>query len=218
MADLRRTGPYIWATWLSRLLAGDDSCEWAIWFKAQHYSNSWTHRPRDSDLSEWLLKHTALVRQVQEQMVDDDYVVTLEDQNKFSLKGSRTNVVIEGKPDIIAVKDGAVTVVDAKTGQPRNSDSFQVLLYMYALSQSGPYKGMPIEGKVVYPAGETPVPYSGVSTQFINSLVSQVGRIASSEPPSPTPSPRECAWCDITDEDCPDRVEGGDIEAETDAF
>ena len=35
-----RDHPYIWATWLPRLLVGDNSCEWAIWFKA-HYQK-WT--------------------------------------------------------------------------------------------------------------------------------------------------------------------------------
>ena len=32
----RRSGPYIWVTWLSRLLVGDRSCEWSSWFKAHH--------------------------------------------------------------------------------------------------------------------------------------------------------------------------------------
>ena len=33
-----REFPYIWATWLPRLLVGDRSCEWAVWFKA-HYQD-----------------------------------------------------------------------------------------------------------------------------------------------------------------------------------
>ena len=33
MAVPRET-PYIWATWLPRLLTGENSCEWAVWFKA----------------------------------------------------------------------------------------------------------------------------------------------------------------------------------------
>ena len=28
MAQLRATGPYIWVTWLPRLLSGEGSCEW----------------------------------------------------------------------------------------------------------------------------------------------------------------------------------------------
>ena len=29
MPVLRKDGPYIWATWLSKLLVGDNSCEWS---------------------------------------------------------------------------------------------------------------------------------------------------------------------------------------------
>ena len=29
MAVLRGGGPYIWVTWLTRLLVGENSCEWA---------------------------------------------------------------------------------------------------------------------------------------------------------------------------------------------
>ena len=34
----RRKFPYIWTTWLPRLLTGENSCEWAAWFKAHHES------------------------------------------------------------------------------------------------------------------------------------------------------------------------------------
>ena len=36
MVQLRATGPYLWVTWLPRLLSGESSCEWASWFKAHH--------------------------------------------------------------------------------------------------------------------------------------------------------------------------------------
>ena len=29
-----REFPYIWTTWLPRLLTDENSCEWAVWFKA----------------------------------------------------------------------------------------------------------------------------------------------------------------------------------------
>ena len=32
----RRDQPYIWTTWLPKLLTGENSCEWAIWFKANY--------------------------------------------------------------------------------------------------------------------------------------------------------------------------------------
>ena len=29
MAQVRRDGPYIWVTWLTRLLVGENPCEWS---------------------------------------------------------------------------------------------------------------------------------------------------------------------------------------------
>ena len=36
MAQIGANGPYIWVTWLPRPLSGGSSCEWSLWFKAQH--------------------------------------------------------------------------------------------------------------------------------------------------------------------------------------
>ena len=38
---LRQDGPYIWVTWLTKLLVGENSCEWSAWFRAQHEGWSW---------------------------------------------------------------------------------------------------------------------------------------------------------------------------------
>ena len=54
----RREHPYIWATWLPRLLTGENSCEWAAWFKANH--QGWNRVPSDFNQTDWLLNHTAL--------------------------------------------------------------------------------------------------------------------------------------------------------------
>ena len=57
----RRARPYIWATWLPRLLTGENSCEWAIWFKA-HYRD-WTKEPSDFNQADRLIRHTGLLNQ-----------------------------------------------------------------------------------------------------------------------------------------------------------
>ena len=31
-----REHPCTWATWLPKLLTGENSCEWAVWLKAHH--------------------------------------------------------------------------------------------------------------------------------------------------------------------------------------
>src|SRR2546426_12613973 len=55
-----REGPYIWVTWLSKLLAGEAHCEWALWFKAHH---KYDKRLDESfDLASWAARHAELVR------------------------------------------------------------------------------------------------------------------------------------------------------------
>ena len=66
MAQVRATGPYIWVTWLPRLLSGESSCEWAAWFKAQHEGSSWARVPSDFDQAGWLMDHTALLNEQRE--------------------------------------------------------------------------------------------------------------------------------------------------------
>ena len=38
---IQRQTPYIWVTWLTKLLAGEAQCDWASWFKAHNkYDNN----------------------------------------------------------------------------------------------------------------------------------------------------------------------------------
>ena len=50
MPVLRKEGPYIWITWLTKLLTSDDSCEHDSWFKTQFDSNSGTRAERVTNL------------------------------------------------------------------------------------------------------------------------------------------------------------------------
>ena len=64
MAELRTNGPYIWVTWLTKLLVGENSCEWAAWFRAQHEGWSWEKVPSTFDMAGWQIKHTAGINEV----------------------------------------------------------------------------------------------------------------------------------------------------------
>ena len=61
MPTAQRDFPYIWATWLPRLLTGENSCEWAVWFKAHH--QDWTRTPSEFNQAEWMLDHTAFLNE-----------------------------------------------------------------------------------------------------------------------------------------------------------
>ena len=78
MPVLRKDGPYIWATWLSKLLVGDNSCEWASWFKAQYEGKSWTKAERVGNLARWQIGHTDMLKRKAQELREQGYEVTLE--------------------------------------------------------------------------------------------------------------------------------------------
>ena len=91
-----RESPYIGATWLARLLAGEAHCEWAGWFRA-HYRD-WTKSPSDFDQTRWMLDHTALVSQARESREALGYEVRTENQNSFVLRGATRHTRREAGP------------------------------------------------------------------------------------------------------------------------
>ncbi|MYC38445.1 MAG: Dna2/Cas4 domain-containing protein [Chloroflexi bacterium] len=199
-----REHPYIWATWLSRLLAGESSCEWAGWFRA-HYQD-WTKPPSDFDSARWMMEHTALVNEARTSREKLGYEVFTEDQNFFRLQGA--TATLAGKPDLIAVKGNDLVIVDAKTGKPSPHHSVQVLTYMYAAPRAlEQFRGMEFRGHVIYPDGNVQIPVSGLDRKFIDRLGALIRRLADENPARRVPSASECRWCDIAVADCPERVE-----------
>lgn len=201
-----RSGPYIWATWLSKLLVGDLSCEWAAWFKA-HYTQ-YDRVPSTFDVVRWQMDHTSILNQVREELEAAGNTVLTENQGYFNLRG-RSGTVIGGKPDLVAIDSkGQGTIYDIKTGQPRASDTAQVMIYMYALPYLGQFRGMNFAGRLVYREGRTvDIPTESVDDDFREKLFTLIRRIASDEPARRVPSALECGMCELTSGDCPDRIE-----------
>ena len=125
-----------------------------------------------------------------------------------------------GKPDLIAVKGGDAVVIDAKTGKPGPAHTVQVLTYMYAVPKAlEQYRGVEFRGHVVYPDAQVGIPVSAVDKKFTENLGGLIQRLAAETPARRVPSAGECRFCDITAEDCPERVEGiVPREATTDDF
>ena len=200
-----REHPYIWATWLAKLLAGDAHCEWAGWFRA-HYQD-WTRPPSDFDNAKWMLDHTALVNRERESRESLGYTVYVENQNYFRLRGQYAT--LSGKPDLIAVRNSDAVIIDAKTGTPSPHHAVQVMLYQYAIPKAlEHHRGMEFRGHVAYPESNVEIPTSRIDTDFVNNLGALIRHLASDTPARRVPSSTECRFCDITGADCPERVEG----------
>ena len=200
----RRHFPYIWATWLPRLLTGASSCQWAIWFKAHH--QNWTRQPSDFDQAQWLLSHTALVNERIRNWEVGGYEVDIEAQNRFELHG-RT-ATLAGRPDIISRREDHAVIVDTKPGHESLNHAVQVMIYLYAVPRAlERYRNAKLRGQVTYRDHTVRIPADAVDDQFVQNLGALIRRISADEPARRVPSRQECRFCDITAADCPSRVE-----------
>lgn len=212
MSDFAKK-PYVHVTWVSKLLSGDNSCEWAVWQKA-HYGAPKRSR---SDLDGWIIKHTALLQKTRARFEKEGLRAFTEDQNKFTLRANTAD--LGGKPDLVLT--GADNFIcDIKTGQPKTSDRMQVMMYMYALSRaSNRFKGIQFSGMVVYEDYHDFIPAEAIDNTFVDSFASLIRRISSETPARVVPSVRECRFCDFTIDICQARMEAADeIECLTDDF
>ena len=150
-----RENPYIWTTWLPRLLTGEHSCEWAVWFKAHH--QGWTRQPSQFDQTQWLLDHTALLNEQKAQWEANGHEVRVERQNSFQLRG-RT-ATLAGQPDLIVDRGNDALIIDVKSGQEQPWHTVQLMIYQYALPKaSDHYSYAKLAGEVVYPNRTARVP------------------------------------------------------------
>jgi hypothetical protein len=203
-ADAERSNPFIWISWLSKLMAGEKQCQWACWFRS-HYR--WDKLPSGCDLAKWTAEHAQLLRSRRAALEAQGFAVYTEEQNSFALVG-KGGIEVSGKPDIVAVQGPQAYVEDCKTGTPRHSDHFQVLVYMLSLPHvDGPWKGRKIEGRIVYSSTVVDVPSAKIDPSLKELFRKTVATIGGPVPAPKVPSWGECRYCDISRADCPERVE-----------
>src|SRR5438093_576244 len=94
-----RSKPYVYVTWLTKLLAGEDHCAWKAWFKAH---NRYDKQPSDFNLAKWILDHTEMLTSRADSLRSEGYEVWIENQNEFKFVG-KAGTMLAGKPDIVAV-------------------------------------------------------------------------------------------------------------------
>jgi hypothetical protein len=203
VTEPKRPKPYIWTTWLTKLLAGEDKCWYRSWYKS-HFK--YEKRADDADradfFAEWTRKHDAIVARRVAELRKQGWVVKVEDEGEFKLAGK--NADVSGKPDYVAMKDGVAIVGDAKAGKKRESDHWQVLIYAFALPLSWLRgSGLVIEGEVEYQDQRQPVrPLSDAARK---NIVEAIQRVAGPAELPAVPSVTECKYCDVAK--CPYRRE-----------
>ena len=201
----KRDKVFIWCTWLTKLISGENQCEYASWYKAHYKCDK---QPGDFNLCKWNIKHNQLVHKHRGMLEKKDYVVTTESQNSFKLD-LLEGITISGKADLIALKWHAPSLVeDCKTGSPKNSDLVQVMLYMLFLPLSiDRFKDIIFTGDVIYEDSEVRILPEDVDENLKKVVWDLIKRIGDEKPCRKVPSYDECKWCDISKEDCPERIE-----------
>lgn len=210
----RHGPPYIYATWLSGLLSGENSCEFAVWIKANF--QDYPTVPEDKDWAEWNLRHTSLLNKERARLESEGCTVYTEAQNKFTIKGRLAT--LGGKPDLVSVSpEGRIVVHDPKGGKPKASHLVQVMIYQWALPLAFKrFKGKSIDGRVVYSDHSVDIPAEKLNG-FTEKIPELIKRLVGG-PARKVPSVYECRFCPHTKETCPERVGQPETITDTDLF
>ena len=211
MPTLKRDAPYIWVTWITKLLVGKECCLWAAWFKS-HYKD-YAKAPSDFDALSWNIKHTVLLDTIATQYAHRFDRVQREHQNSFNYHGS-SGAILSGKPDLIGITGNEMRICDAKTGQKQDEHWAQMMLYMYFYPRCFPqaFKDMNIVGELCYGDGTKQEVYMDeFDDTFRGQVMKVLQALSSTEPPPTVPSSTECGYCHITNVDCLDRLEAAPL-------
>lgn len=120
----------------------------------------------------------------------------VEDQNAFRVNGK--SATLAGKPDLVALGDLDVTIIEVKTGREQAWHRVQVMIYQYGLPLAvSEYRDVRVGGEAVYSDRMVKIPPGAVSCQFVEDLVALIRRLATDPPRGRVPSAAECRFCDI---------------------
>jgi hypothetical protein len=196
-----RQPAYVWVTWIAKLLVGEAKCQWAAWFKA-HYA--FQKLPPTLDTRAWAARHTELVREAVSELKGSGYEVAVEDQNAFRLR--KGEIVLAGRPDIVATSQANVMVVDCKSGMPRLYHHAQALVYMAAIPWvKAAYRDRTVLGRLWYSDHLVDLSPEELSQDFLSELALTIRTVGGTKALLRFPSIHECNQCDIPGDHCPDR-------------
>ena len=215
MASAKRDGlPSFWTTHLAKVLSGDQPCYRQAWLQG-HFNLEKRPRTDDGSLATWKANHTEMLRVETEKYRAAGWKCDVE--RFFRVTGQ--HAIISGKADLIAQKpDMRPRIIDTKSGKERGSDITQVLVETILIPMAWNVPSMQFEGVVVYPHGEvivTPKDAAELKPKLFE-RVKWLGMLQVK--PEPSPSESTCRFCDVNDQDCPDRFVGSAPEVTTNEF
>ena len=202
---VKRDQPYLHPTWLAKLMAGDASCEWAVWFRV-HYRD-WSRPPSDFDEARYNVEHTRLAREVRLERDPSREQLFVDRQATFWYTHP-TGIRISGRPDLISLGASENCVYDVRPFTPRPFHKLQALIYMYCLPRSDErafYKKS-FAGRLRYQEESLRLDPSEIEGSFEEQFNFWLDLLASENPLERFPSEQECRFCNIGKADCEDRL------------
>lgn len=200
-AGNRRDNPYLWVTWLAENMSGDVSCQWKNWFRAHH---KLAQEEPSGDMTSWRMAHTLMLSQWTQRLRAQGARVLNEYEVRMRFPQLRST--LSGKADLIAIQGDDVTIIDCKTGRPKDRDKVQVMLYMHGLATFDPaFSSSRIRGLVAY-QDEADFEIPELPAGFTQSLEHFVGLLSDDEEAAPRVPGNDCRFCPITRLDCPEKV------------
>jgi PD-(D/E)XK nuclease superfamily len=138
----------------------------------------------------------------------EGFTVCVEGENWFEVSGRDRPIKVLGKPDIVAIQGERVFVEDCKTGQNKNSDLYQIPIYLLLLPVSTTkYRGVSLKGRLVYTDSVIEIQNELVDREFKVQFREAIAFLSSTIPARKVPSFQTCHYCDISAQYCPERVE-----------
>lgn len=201
-----RHKPYVWVTWITGVLAGEDQCQFAPWLQA-HFKIDKVDR--GFDLAGWKADHNLMVQARAAELRAAGWIVSVEDQNAFKKVG-RT-AILAGKADLVARRAGDGLIVDCKGGKPKDSDFWQVIVYLdmlpYMDAAAAALEPTLWRGEVCYRDHRITIEPEELNDSRRQRIYELMRTLGGDTRPPKVPSVRECAFCDVSKGDCPERME-----------
>lgn len=193
--------PTFWCTAIAKSLSGDQPCLLSTWLSGRKSTKAKRPRENAADLALWKVNHTEQLTGIVDRLKADGWKVSVE--RFFRVPG--TYSVISGKADVVAQqKEKRPLIVDAKSGEPRESDVLQVCIEQVMMPLAWDAPGMIFDGKVIYQTHDVAVTpaHADQIRPRVFALLKKLGTIAR---PEASPSESACRFCDVPDDVCPDR-------------
>lgn len=203
-----RDGPFISPTWLTKLITGEASCLWSLWFRARH---EFDQLDSGFDLKSWTRDHDELVGWRAKKLREAGHRPRVE--HAFKVEG-RT-ATIRGKADISYESDETLWLEECKTGKRRDSDHVQVLIYIWLAE----LRGYSVAGaRIIYRDAIEDVDKARLP-EIREAALKLIKLATETAAPPRRPAVSECRSCNIGQYYCDERLSSGEDEIfVTDAF